>query len=167
MIRSAFPRRALLPRLLAKNGKGGGAAARSQQQQRTMSSLFEADSGALATHAHHTMTLSLVVLTPLYFLVPASATDGIFDKAFGLLLTTNISAHSWVGLNYVATDYVPKFSKALTGPARIFNVGIVAVTFLGLSRVSLQSEGGIRGVLSGLWNPPPPPKKECCSKKKK
>jgi succinate dehydrogenase hydrophobic anchor subunit len=37
--------------------------------------------------------------------------------------------HGWVGLNYVATDYV-QISKAMMGPARIVNVGIAIVTLI-------------------------------------
>ena len=118
---------------------------------------LEGDSGALATHVYHYMTMSLGVLTPVYFMLPSN--DGVFDKTFGLLLSANISMHSWVGLNYVATDYVPKVSKKLLGPARIFNVGLCAVTFLGLSQITMASNGGIKGVLKGLWNPPRDEKK--------
>ena len=53
----------------------------------------------------------------------------------------------------MATDYVPKVSKALLGPSRVAIAGMSAVTFLGLSRISIQSEGGIKGCLKGLWNP--------------
>jgi succinate dehydrogenase hydrophobic anchor subunit len=143
MFRSAITRSRLASRSVAASA-----------QRKLSGSPLEADSGALATHAHHMMSASLLVLTPAYFMVPSSYTDGFFDKAFGLLFTANISAHSWVGLNYVATDYVPKVSKKLLGPARIFNVGLIAVTFLGLSRITFSSKGGIKGVVKGLWNPP-------------
>ena len=115
---------------------------------------LEADSGPLATHVFHTFTLSLAVLAPAYLLVPDSYTDGFFNKAFGVLLTANITAHSWIGLNYVATDYVPKVSKKLLGPARIFNAGLAAVVFLGMSKIAVFSKGGIKGCIKGLWNPP-------------
>ena len=120
---------------------------------------LEADAGAFATRAHHAMTTSLAVLTPIFFMVPDSYTDGALNKVFGVCLSANIAAHSWIGMNYVATDYVPKVSKKLMGPARIANVGLAAVTFLGLCRISISSKGGIKGCIKGLWNPPPPPKK--------
>ena len=127
--------------------------------------ILEADSGSLATRAHHTMTTSLAVLTPVFFMVPDSYTDGFLNKVFGVALAGNIAAHSWIGMNYVCTDYVPKFfPKSFLGPSRIFNVGLAAVTFLGLSRISLSSPGGIKGCIKGLWNPPPP-KKELKEKK--
>ena len=51
----------------------------------------------------------------------------------GTLLAVNIGAHSWIGLNYVVTDYVPKVSKSLVGPARVVSAGIGAVTVVGLT----------------------------------
>jgi succinate dehydrogenase hydrophobic anchor subunit len=115
--------------------------------------MLEADSGALATRAHHTMTVGLAVATPLFFMVPDSWTDGSFNKTFGLLLSAGIAAHSWIGMNYVCTDYVPKVSRALLGPSRIFNVALTAITFLGLARINFSSKGGIKGCIKGLWNP--------------
>ena len=132
-------------------------ASRSLRSARKFSSSanpLEADAGALATRVHHGMTTSLAVLTPIFFLVPDSWSDGAFNKAFGILLTTNITAHSWIGLNYVATDYVPKISRALLGPFRFVNVGLAAVTFLGMSKICLSSPGGIKAVVKGVWNPP-------------
>ena len=62
---------------------------------------LEADSGGLATHAYHTLNLGLAVATPLYFILPIE--NGIFGKIFGVALAGSMSAHSWVGLNYVGT----------------------------------------------------------------
>ena len=117
------------------------------------SSPLNADSGNIGTHVHHNLSMGLAVLAPIWFLMPDSYSDGFTGKGFGVLLAGNISAHSWIGLNYVATDYVPKVSKALLGPTRVAIAGMTAVTFLGLTRVSLQSEGGIKGCIKGLWNP--------------
>lgn len=114
---------------------------------------LEGDSlGTLATRGHHAMTTSLAVLTPLYFMVPDSYTDGFMNKMFGVLLTANITAHSWIGLNYVCTDYVPKVSKALLGPSRYVNAALAVVTFLGMSKMAIMSPGGIKGVVKGLWD---------------
>jgi hypothetical protein len=74
-------------------------------------------------------------------------TDGFVDKALGLLLVGHIAAHQWIGMNYVATDYVPKVSKKLLGPARIVNAGLAAVILLGAGRIAVSSEGGIKGCL--------------------
>lgn len=118
------------------------------------SSPLNADSGNIGTHIHHNLSMGLAVLAPIWFLMPDSYSDGFIGKGFGVLLAGNISAHSWIGLNYVATDYVPKVSKALLGPSRVAIAGMTAITFLGLTRVSIQSEGGIKGAIKGLWDPP-------------
>jgi succinate dehydrogenase hydrophobic anchor subunit len=121
-------------------------------------SVLEGDAGKLATRVHHAMTTSLAVLTPVVFLIPDSYTDGVVNKSLGVFLSANIAAHSWVGLNYVATDYVPKISKALLGPARFLNAGIAVITLVGLTKISLMSPGGLKGAVKGLWNPKPPKK---------
>ena len=116
-------------------------------------SRLEGDSGNFATHVHHGMSTALVVAAPFVFLSPDSMTDGMIEKVFGIGISTIISAHSWVGLNYIVTDYVPKVSKALVGPARVASAAIAGVTFIGLGKISLNNEGGIKGALKGLWNP--------------
>ena len=116
---------------------------------------LEADSGIAATRVHHAITTFLVFATPAVFMVPDSWTDGFVDKAFGILVAASVSAHSWIGLNYVATDYVPKVSKSMVGPSRIACAGMSLVTLVGLSKIALNSEGGIKGTIKGLWNPPP------------
>lgn len=115
------------------------------------SQLLVGDSGKKATHLHHHMTTFLVFSTPLYLFTPTSYTDGLIDKSFGVLIGTTISAHSWIGLNYVATDYVPKISKTLIGPARVFNFMLGVVTFVGLSKIALNDQGGVKRVVMGLW----------------
>ena len=59
--------------------------------------------------------------------------------------------HSWIGLNYVAADYVPKVSKSLLGPSRIVVAGLSLVTFAGLGKISLECDGGIKGLMKALW----------------
>ena len=126
----------------------------SASKKRFSTSPLEADAGPMATHTFHKLTLSLSVLAPAYLLVPDKYTDGFFNKAFGVVLAANVTAHSWIGLNYVATDYVPKISKGLLGPARIVIGGMAGITFVGLSTISVLSKGGIKGCIKGLWNPP-------------
>ena len=87
------------------------ARAASPAARRRMSSALEGDTGALGTRIHHAMTTGLAFFTPLYMLTPDSYTDGALSKTFGLLLSVNISAHSWIGLNYVCRDYVPKVRR--------------------------------------------------------
>lgn len=116
---------------------------------------LEADSNALSTHVYHATTTALAVATPIYFLTPDSMTDGIVDRAFGVVIAATISMHSWIGLNYVAVDYVPKVSKSLMGPARIACGGMALITLGGLGKIALSSKGGLKGAVKGLWNPPP------------
>jgi succinate dehydrogenase hydrophobic anchor subunit len=137
MIRSAAARAPLLARRAVASSK----------KQFSSGNPLEADSGRFSTHNYHTITLSLALVTPAYFLVPSSMTDGFVDKALGILLAGHIAAHQWIGMNYVATDYVPKISKKLLGPARIVNAGLAAVILFGVGRIAVSSEGGIKGCL--------------------
>lgn len=120
----------------------------------TATSILESDTGALGTRIHHHMTSLLGVLTPVYFLTPDNYTDGFFSRTVGLMLSVNIAAHSWIGLNYVARDYVPKVSAALLGPARVANLGLSLITLVGMSLISVSSPGGLKAVVKGVWNPP-------------
>ena len=131
---------------------------RIQTQRRTKASSsssssnpLDGDAGSFATHAHHKMTTFLSIVTPIYFLTPSTITDGIVDKSIGLLLAINVTAHSWIGLNYVVTDYVPKISKAMVGPARAVTATLSAVTLVGLGKVALNEKGGLKGTVLGLW----------------
>jgi hypothetical protein len=150
---SALTRSSLAVRSTRRVTLSGPATKR--QPQSTKAGPLEADSGPLATRVHHTMTVGLAILAPAYFMIP-EAEDGMLGKAFGVALSTTIAAHSWIGMNYVVTDYVPKVSKSLLGPARIFNAGLAGVTLLGLSYIAVSSKGGIKGCVKGLWNPPAP-----------
>jgi len=117
------------------------------------SSPLAGDSGHKATHLHHHMTTFLAVTTPVYLLSPSTYTDGLVDQAFGVVLAASIAGHSWIGLSYVATDYVPKISKGLMGPARLVAAGIGALTFVGLSKIALNGQGGVKGTMAALWRP--------------
>jgi CybS, succinate dehydrogenase cytochrome B small subunit len=131
-----------------------GQARRLVARHRPMSSL-EGDAGTVGTRIYHGTTLGLTVLTPLYFLTPDSFTDGYISKSFGLLLSAGISAHSWIGLNYVCRDYVPKISKKLLGPARVVTLGMSVITFLGMAKISVGSPGGLKGLVKGVWTGKP------------
>ncbi len=69
------------------------------------SSPLEADAGGLATRGHHAMMLALAVGAPIYWVLPQ---DSGISRGVGVLLSANVAAHSWIGMNYVCTDYVPK-----------------------------------------------------------
>lgn len=99
-------------------------------------------------------------MTPIYLFAPLDSLPSVVDKSFSLAVSGTIAMHSWIGLNYVAVDYVPKISKSLLGPSRVLVAGVSVVTFLGLSKVSLMSEGGIKGLMKGLWGKTEPKKEE-------
>jgi succinate dehydrogenase hydrophobic anchor subunit len=122
----------------------------SSSSNTSSSSLLAGDTGTKATHLHHKLTTALVFATPLYLLAPLSDTS-IINKVFGLGIASVTAGHSWIGLNYVATDYIPKVSKALVGPARLVNATLAVVTFVGLSCIACNNAGGLRGTVLGLW----------------
>jgi len=116
------------------------------------------DAGPLATHAYHVINTFLIGAAPIYFLLPApkegegnSTISSVFDRIFGSMLAMTLAGHSWVGMNYVATDYVPKISKSLVGPSRYLNAGMGIVTFVGMGAIVFNDKGGIKGCLSSLW----------------
>ena len=117
------------------------------------SSTLQGDTGNVGTHIFHKISTFLAIATPAYLFSPDSVLqpNGVADQAFGIALATSVSMHSWTGLNYVVTDYVPKVSKALVGPARVFSAGLGLVTFAGLSKIALNGQGGIKAVISSLW----------------
>jgi succinate dehydrogenase hydrophobic anchor subunit len=114
---------------------------------------LEAEGGPLATHINHKFSQFLAVAAPLVFILPDSWTDGIVNKVFGLSVAVTVAAHSWVGLNAIASDYVPKLSKAALPPARIFFAASSGIAFLGLSKIALNDKGGLKGAVKGLWSP--------------
>jgi len=55
---------------------------------------LEADSGSLATHAHHTMTVAAAGLVPLWWLLPE---EWSVSRGLGVIVAGVLSAHSWIG----------------------------------------------------------------------
>ena len=117
------------------------------------------DEGFVGTKLHHHANTVLAVLFPMAIL--GTDADSDFGKGIGLLTAGYISMHSYIGLNYVVTDYIPKFlSKGAVGPSRVVVTGLSLVTFAGMSKMALYSPGGIPAVVKGLWNPKATEKKE-------
>jgi len=114
-------------------------------------SVLEADAGAFATRVHHSLSVGLGLGLPLYLCLPESWT--VSHTFTGLGVATATAGHSWIAMNYVLTDYVPKISKAALGPARIVNFAASSLLLLGLAAVELGNTGGIKRVILGLWNP--------------
>lgn len=69
------------------------------------------------------------------------------DVALGFALPF----HAHIGMNYVITDYVPKFlSKSALGPARMAMAGVTGVTVLGLTKLNLKG-AGITATVKSMW----------------
>jgi hypothetical protein len=130
-------------------------APKNARSKSTTTSPLEADAGTMGTRVHHTLAHSMGVLAPLYFFLPDSYTDGLVHKTMGVMLGANMGMHAWIGLNYVATDYVPKVSKALLGPSRYVAAGVAFTILLGTVKIAAFSPGGIKGVVKGVWNGKP------------
>lgn len=85
-------------------------------------------------------------LTPLAFALSPS----IINLPVDLLLGLALPLHAHIGMSYVITDYVPKLSKGLMGPARVALLGLTGVTTVGLLKVNIMGEGMTETVKS-LW----------------
>ena len=117
-------------------------------------SWLEGDIGTLGTKIYHSLNLGLAVMVPIYFITPERYANGYINKTVGFLMATGISVHSFIGLNYVCRDYVPKLSSKLLGPARIVTAAFSILMFLGMSKIALYSPNGIKGIIAGLWTKP-------------
>ncbi|GMI54389.1 hypothetical protein TeGR_g10095 [Tetraparma gracilis] len=87
-----------------------------------------------------------MALAPVCFAVSPSAVSMPLDVALGLALPL----HAHIGMNYVITDYVPKISKGLTGPARVLQLLFTAVTVAGLLNLNVRGEG-MTETVKKLW----------------
>uniref|UniRef100_A0A6U5M0U0 Succinate dehydrogenase [ubiquinone] cytochrome b small subunit n=1 Tax=Corethron hystrix TaxID=216773 RepID=A0A6U5M0U0_9STRA len=106
-----------------------------------------ADTGKTGTHLYHSINGLLAIAFPIAVLSDGRSVTG---KTAGVFTAGAVSFHSWVGLHYVITDYAPKISKKIAGPARILAAGLSAVTALGLTKMAL-SDGGFNAQAKALW----------------
>eukprot|EP00816_Leptocylindrus_hargravesii_P006173 CAMPEP_0196819178 /NCGR_PEP_ID=MMETSP1362-20130617/69357_1 /TAXON_ID=163516 /ORGANISM="Leptocylindrus danicus, Strain CCMP1856" /LENGTH=160 /DNA_ID=CAMNT_0042197563 /DNA_START=15 /DNA_END=497 /DNA_ORIENTATION=+ len=122
----------------------------SKSIESTAKSKSNADDGFFGTQIHHHANTVLALIFPI--MLVGSDPDTSFGQGLGVITSAYISVHSYIGLNYVITDYVPKVSKKMVGPSRAVSLAISALTFAGLSKAALYSQGGLPGVVKGLWN---------------
>ncbi|GMI08814.1 hypothetical protein TrLO_g10169 [Triparma laevis f. longispina] len=122
------------PRLQQRNATAGG------------NSLLKSDEGPLSTSTYHKVNMLIMGLTPLAFALSPS----IINLPVDLLLGLALPLHAHIGMSYVITDYVPKLSKGLMGPARVALLGLTGVTTVGLLKVNIMGEGMTETVKS-LW----------------
>ncbi|KAJ1452015.1 CybS-domain-containing protein [Pelagophyceae sp. CCMP2097] len=108
--------------------------------------IVAADEGKLATSYYHAINLGLLGLTPVALAAP-SALNFPLDMALAVFFPL----HAHIGMNYVISDYVPKFlSRAAIGPARAVMLGVTSVTVLGLFKLNVEGPG-ITKSLKQLW----------------
>jgi len=104
----------------------------------------------LAVKVYHRVNLALLGATPLALATDNTALSFPVDMALGLMF----AMHGHIGMNYVITDYVPKFmSKAAVGPARGIMLGVTGLTVLGITRLNVEGPG-LTGALKALWRKP-------------
>ena len=99
----------------------------------------------------HKTNLAAMGLFPVVLLMPDSM--GMVAMPFNILLGVMLPVHGHIGMTGVITDYVPKFSKSLLGPARFALLGLTSVTVLGLLKLNLFGDGMTKSVKS-LWRKP-------------
>ncbi|GMH86272.1 hypothetical protein TrST_g6911 [Triparma strigata] len=132
--RSAFPRLQLQQSCQQRNATAGG------------NSLLKSDEGPLSTSTYHKVNMLIMGLTPVAFALSPSKLNLPIDVLLGLALPL----HAHIGMSYVITDYVPKISKSLTGPARVLLLGLTGVTTVGLLKLNIFGDGMTETVKS-LW----------------
>lgn len=111
----------------------------------SFSKVLTADSAGPAwQRAFHTSSYALAGLIPAGLVSPEG---GVLAKVADVGLAAAIPFHTHVGLNLVVSDYVP---RALQMPARFGVLGLSAITFAGLLKLSLLGNG-VTGSLKDLW----------------
>lgn len=104
------------------------------------------------------VNVGLLGMTPVALVSPPPV-SAVVDMALAVVFPLHgrtfellrCDAPADIGMNYVITDYVPKFfGKAARGPARVIMFGITALTTAGLVKLNVQGPG-ITGSLKQLW----------------
>ena len=108
--------------------------------------LASADTNA-TLKIYHMMTPVLMGLTPVALMVHPSALSMPVDVALGIVFPI----HMHIAMGYVITDYAPKFlGKGGTTPMRFMQIGLSALTVLGLAKLNFAG-AGITGTFKALW----------------
>ena len=94
--------------------------------------------------------MACLALAPVAIVASPSGLNFPVDILMGIIFPL----HSHIGMNYVLTDYIPKFpGKAFLGPARAIWLGVTTITFLGLGVLNFKGPG-ITATLAALWSKP-------------
>merc|ERR1712139_392601 len=103
-----------------------------------MDSVLKADHSSASLKLYHATNNAAIALTPVAFLLPDGSAPSM---ALNVFLGIVFPVHGHIGMSGVLTDYVPKFSKSLLGPARMALLGLTSVTVLGLLKLNLTGDG--------------------------
>merc|ERR1712216_411934 len=109
---------------------------------------LKADHSSGALSLFHKTNLLAIGLTPVAFVLPDSIP--VAGTAINVFLGIVFPVHGHIGMSGVLTDYVPKFSRSLLGPARMALLGLTSVTVLGLLKLNLTGDGMTNSV-KALW----------------
>eukprot|EP00611_Tribonema_gayanum_P019734 TRINITY_DN3476_c0_g1_i1.p2 TRINITY_DN3476_c0_g1~~TRINITY_DN3476_c0_g1_i1.p2 ORF type:complete len:106 (-),score=27.74 TRINITY_DN3476_c0_g1_i1:310-627(-) len=93
----------------------------------------------------HYLNYGLLAALPVLLVAPTPVRTPV-----ELLLAVAFPLHAHVSMNYVISDYVPRFAQQ---PARIAMLGVTAVASLGLIKLSLTGPGLVSTV-GALWKKP-------------
>mmetsp|Transcript_10536 Transcript_10536/g.38770 ORF Transcript_10536/g.38770 Transcript_10536/m.38770 type:complete len:127 (+) Transcript_10536:158-538(+) len=110
--------------------------------------LLNADVGHGVTQAYHASSFALAGAVPAGMM---TSKGSYFNVPIDLALTVALPVHSHIACNFVISDYVP---HAARGVARAGVLGVSAVMFLGLAKLTVTS--GVVNTVKLLWEKPPP-----------
>ncbi|KAF0701382.1 Aste57867_8084 [Aphanomyces stellatus] len=113
-------------------------------------SILVADNSKYTIKALHATSLALTALVPTAIILSPSALNLPVDYALAVL----IPVHSHIGLNAVASDYVPKNLQTLV---RAGILGASFITLVGLLNLNITGSG-VTETVKTIWRERPAPK---------
>merc|ERR1711907_527455 len=125
---------------LARRGRSSAA------QASGMDVVMKSDHSSGALSLFHKTNMLAIGLTPIALVMP----DNVGLTAINVFLGIAFPVHGHIGMHGVLTDYVPKISKGMLGPARMALLGFTTVTVLGLLKLNLAGDGMTQSV-KALW----------------
>lgn len=134
--KSLIPKRAVPIRAFHNGGK---------KSSRDTAPVIDTDSKQV-TKLYHLSQLALAGLCPVAFALSPSVLNTPVDFALGFI----IPFHAYVAVNYVITDYVPKFARAA---ARLGVFGAVVIAAAGILKLNVTGPG-LTDTVKNLWRAP-------------
>mmetsp|Transcript_78778 Transcript_78778/g.218983 ORF Transcript_78778/g.218983 Transcript_78778/m.218983 type:complete len:146 (-) Transcript_78778:72-509(-) len=116
-----------------------------QKASRDTAPVIDTDSKQ-ATKLYHTTQIAQAVLLPIALVLSPSSLNMPIDFALGVLFPF----HSYVAVNYVITDYVPKVARSGARMA-LFVATIIAAA--GMLKINVTGPG-LTATVTNLWRKP-------------